>query len=191
MWRAGKAGWWQLPTRLHAYHSCLKTFNCWLFAGVVQEKKESKEKKKMCTSHSVAEMETAERNPRNSSRKGLISCESHFLWTSHLMFWHRYPCKCSAWRFWILSSLLHMNCLSGWRSFNSEEMVINTCIYFRLCSALMPTGVCECVCGGGEEGGGGDEGWRQREGETKETYERKTRQSRNRTGSPLITIYDQ
>lgn len=44
------------------------------------------------------------------------------------------------------SSLLHMNCLSGWRSFNSEEMVINTCIYFRLCSALMPTGVCVCVC---------------------------------------------
>lgn len=51
------------------------------------------------------------------------------------------------------SSLLHMNCLSGWRSFNSEEMVINTCIYFRLCSALMPTGVCEhvfvCVWRGG------------------------------------------
>lgn len=37
------------------------------------------------------------------------------------------------------SSLLHMNCQSGWRSFNSEEMVINTCMYFRLCTSLMPT----------------------------------------------------
>lgn len=48
------------------------------------------------------------------------------------------------------SSLLHMNCQSGWRSFNSEEMVINTCMYFRLCTSLMPT-----ERGEREKGGGG------------------------------------
>lgn len=35
----------------------------------------------------------------------LISCKSHFLWTSYLMFWHRYPCKCSARCLWILKAL--------------------------------------------------------------------------------------
>lgn len=37
--------------------------------------------------------------------KVLISCKSHFLWTSYLMFWHCYPCKCSAQCLWILRAL--------------------------------------------------------------------------------------
>lgn len=37
--------------------------------------------------------------------KVLISCKSRFLWTSYLMFWHCYPCKCSARCLWILRAL--------------------------------------------------------------------------------------
>lgn len=37
--------------------------------------------------------------------KVFISGKSHFLWTSYLMFWHRYPCKCSAQCLWILRAL--------------------------------------------------------------------------------------
>lgn len=45
MWRAGKAGRWRSPARLHTCHSCLKTFNYWLFAGAVKEKKGQQRKK--------------------------------------------------------------------------------------------------------------------------------------------------
>lgn len=125
--------------------------------------------------------------------KVLISCESRFLWTTYLMFWHCYPCKCSAQCLWMLRALF---CTWIARVVGDHLILKRWWLTHAFISVYAPLW---CWQRGRQhekqmqwERHEKEERRGEREGKTKETSTKEAdRKHRNGNGKSLITMYYQ